>query len=135
MTFSIQMSIVADALNLTKFKVAGKLASLAVNVSNSKYQGLMRLIDVAIPHFDDAVEDTKGSPKKSKGDKAGKKPLEGAEGEPSRPNRLKLPSNVFASAKAVEYVVDEDNEGSVISERDYAQDDRSAKADKKVSKK
>ncbi|KAF8335473.1 vacuolar protein sorting-associated protein 13 [Cantharellus anzutake] len=49
--FNVQMSIVAEAANLTRFKASGKLPSLAVNISNSKYQALMRIIDVAIPHF------------------------------------------------------------------------------------
>ncbi|SRR5258707_11914499 len=51
MSFSVQVSIIADAANLTRFKASGKLPSLALNISNSKYQGLMRIIDIAIPHF------------------------------------------------------------------------------------
>jgi vacuolar protein sorting-associated protein 13A/C len=47
-----QNSIVPTARNLTRFKVFGKLPSLHVNFSDSKYKLLMRLIDVAIPHFD-----------------------------------------------------------------------------------
>lgn len=130
MTFNIQMSIVADALNLTRFKVAGKLASLAVNVSNSKYQGLMRLIDVAIPHFDGG--DGANGRTLENGAAHGRKSLEGGETETARPNLLKLPSNVFASTRPVEYVVD-DHEGSV-SEHDFAHDEgRVVKADKKAS--
>ena len=50
--FAVQMSIVADAVSLTRFKVSGKLPTLAVNISNAKYKGVMRMIDIAIPHFE-----------------------------------------------------------------------------------
>jgi vacuolar protein sorting-associated protein 13A/C len=46
-------SIVPSALNLARFKMSGKLPSLQVNVSDAKYHALMRIIDVAIPNFDD----------------------------------------------------------------------------------
>lgn len=40
-------------MNLTRFKIAGNLPSLHVNLSDSKYKALMRLIDVCVPKFDD----------------------------------------------------------------------------------
>ncbi|KAJ3800717.1 vacuolar protein sorting-associated protein 13 [Lentinula aff. detonsa] len=52
----IQNSIVPAALNLARFKVSGKLPTLQVNLSDTKYKSLMRLIDVCIPKFDDAPE-------------------------------------------------------------------------------
>lgn len=39
------------ALNLAQFKISGTLPSLQVNLSDTKYKSLMRLIDVCIPHF------------------------------------------------------------------------------------
>lgn len=48
----VQNSIVPTAYNLARFKVSGHLPSLQVNLSDTKYKSLMRLIDVAIPHFD-----------------------------------------------------------------------------------
>lgn len=51
--FQVQNSIVPSAYSLARFKVSGTLPSLQVNVSDVKYKSLMRLIDVAIPHFDD----------------------------------------------------------------------------------
>ncbi|KAJ7783787.1 vacuolar protein sorting-associated protein 13 [Mycena maculata] len=53
----VQNSIVPTAFTLARFKVAGKLPSLQVNLSDTKYKALMRLIDVCIPKFgDDAGE-------------------------------------------------------------------------------
>ncbi|KAJ7071032.1 vacuolar protein sorting-associated protein 13 [Mycena amicta] len=47
----IQNSIVPTAFNLARFKVAGHLPTLQVNLSDTKYKALMRLIDVCIPKF------------------------------------------------------------------------------------
>jgi vacuolar protein sorting-associated protein 13A/C len=49
----IQKSIAPTAVTLTQFKVSGTLPSLRVNISDTKYKSLMRLIDVAIPKFED----------------------------------------------------------------------------------
>jgi len=48
----IAKSIVPTVVNLAQFKVSGTLPSLQVNVSDTKYKSLMRLIDVCIPNFD-----------------------------------------------------------------------------------
>ncbi|RDX55846.1 vacuolar protein sorting-associated protein 13 [Lentinus brumalis] len=52
----VQNSIVPTAYSLARFKVSGHLPTLQVNMSDTKYKALMRLIDVAIPHFDDEAE-------------------------------------------------------------------------------
>lgn len=52
----VQNSIVPSALNLARFKVSGKLPSLHVNLSDTKYKTLMRLIDVTIPQFGEESE-------------------------------------------------------------------------------
>ena len=52
----VQNSIVPTAYTLARFKVSGHLPTLQVNMSDTKYKSLMRLIDVAIPHFDDEAE-------------------------------------------------------------------------------
>ncbi|KIY52729.1 hypothetical protein FISHEDRAFT_63685 [Fistulina hepatica ATCC 64428] len=49
----IENSIAPTAYNLPRIKVAGKLPTLQVNMSDSKYKALMRLIDVCIPKFGD----------------------------------------------------------------------------------
>jgi vacuolar protein sorting-associated protein 13A/C len=47
----VQKSIVPSAINLPRFKIAGTLPSLHVNLSDTKYKALMRLIDACIPKF------------------------------------------------------------------------------------
>ncbi|KXN90021.1 Vacuolar protein sorting-associated protein 13 [Leucoagaricus sp. SymC.cos] len=49
----VHKSIVPTAVNLPRFKVAGTLPTLHVNLSDSKYKALMRLIDICIPKFDE----------------------------------------------------------------------------------
>lgn len=61
--FTVHNSILSSAPNLTKFKMTGHLPTLRVNFSDRKYKTLMRIIDVAIPNFDDvngADSPTKG---------------------------------------------------------------------------
>lgn len=48
----VQNSIVPTAYSLARFKVSANLPSLQVNMSDTKYKSLMRLVDVAIPNFD-----------------------------------------------------------------------------------
>ncbi|GAA5859573.1 hypothetical protein JCM8547_006147 [Rhodosporidiobolus lusitaniae] len=55
--FLAQNCILAQAPNLTRFKVGGSLPSLQVNLSDRKYKSLMRMIDVAIPKFDEPSGD------------------------------------------------------------------------------
>ncbi|KAF4605212.1 hypothetical protein EYR40_003995 [Pleurotus pulmonarius] len=49
--FQVQSSIVPAALNITRFKIVGKLPTLHLNFSDTKYKALMRLIDVCMPNF------------------------------------------------------------------------------------
>ena len=51
MDFLIEMSIIPKGSELTKFRVSGNLPVLHASMSDAKYKSLMRLIDVAIPHF------------------------------------------------------------------------------------
>jgi len=53
----VQNSIVPSAVNLSRFKVSGKLPTLQLNISDSKYKSIMRLIDVAIPRFSESSLD------------------------------------------------------------------------------
>lgn len=52
--FVVETSILPKAPNLTKLKVSGHMPLLHASFSDSKYKNLMRIIDVAIPKFDDA---------------------------------------------------------------------------------
>jgi vacuolar protein sorting-associated protein 13A/C len=67
MDFKIEICIVPKASDLTKFRISGNLPVLHASVSDAKYRNLMKLIDVAIPKFDDdgpskeMIEDAKGA--------------------------------------------------------------------------
>ncbi|KAH9862571.1 hypothetical protein IAQ61_009988 [Plenodomus lingam] len=67
MDFRIEICIVPKASDLTKFRVSGNLPVLHASISDTKYKNLMKLIDVAIPKFDNdapskqVMEGAKGS--------------------------------------------------------------------------
>ncbi|KJX99366.1 vacuolar protein sorting-associated protein vps13 [Zymoseptoria brevis] len=54
MDFQLQTCIVPKATDLTKFKVLGHLPVLHAKFSDQKYKSLMKLLDFAIPKFDEA---------------------------------------------------------------------------------
>ncbi|KZT65144.1 vacuolar protein sorting-associated protein 13 [Daedalea quercina L-15889] len=89
----VQNSIVPTAYNLARFKISGHLPTLQVNLSDTKYKALMRLIDVAVPHFDDDKN---------------------AQSQPTisqRSNAFKLPSGFFGATEE-EYNVDDADDGT-----------------------
>ena len=105
--FAVQNTIVPDAVNLAKFKVSGKLPELQVNLSNQKYKGIMRIIDVAIPKFGDDTETAPASKPKAK-----------PEREAARPPPLPLPGNVFS--RQAEYAIEDvDVESSGDTNEDF----------------
>jgi len=53
MDFQIQTCIVPKATDLTKFKIVGHLPVLHAKFSDQKYKSLMKLLDFAIPKFDE----------------------------------------------------------------------------------
>jgi vacuolar protein sorting-associated protein 13A/C len=53
MDFKVEICIVPKASDLTKFRVSGNLPILHASISDAKYKNLMKLIDVAIPKFND----------------------------------------------------------------------------------
>ena len=55
MGFKAETCIVAKAPNLTRFRITGDLPDLHIHFSDRKYKNLMRMIDVALPKFDDAA--------------------------------------------------------------------------------
>ncbi|XDG02739.1 hypothetical protein ABKA04_002354 [Annulohypoxylon sp. FPYF3050] len=73
--FVVALSILPKAPNLTKVKVSGHMPVLQAIVSDTKYKSLMKLIDVAIPKFDDEPQEAK------------------AAGQPKRPRLLSSASN------------------------------------------
>jgi vacuolar protein sorting-associated protein 13A/C len=42
---------VPSVVNLARFKISGKLPTLQLNFSDSKYKSALRLVDVTIPKF------------------------------------------------------------------------------------
>ena len=82
MDFKVELCIVPKASDLAKFRVSGNLPVLHASISDAKYKSLMRLIDVAIPKFDnDSAANTQV--------------VEGAKG----PSNLKPPSDVKGEGK------------------------------------
>lgn len=67
MSWIIETSIMPKAPNLTKMKISGRLPFLKVAASDQKYKALMRLIDVAIPRFDDEDDSEGGQQKPASG--------------------------------------------------------------------
>ncbi|KAI5810307.1 hypothetical protein DFH27DRAFT_185031 [Peziza echinospora] len=62
--FTLQISIVPKAPNLTKFKISGHLPVLQANISDRKYKALMKIIDIAIPKLDTDDDDEPPAPQK-----------------------------------------------------------------------
>ena len=57
MDFVLENSIVPKATDITKTRISGRLPVLHASISDRKYKNLMRLIDVAIPRFEDAAKE------------------------------------------------------------------------------
>ncbi|KAJ5544940.1 Vacuolar protein sorting-associated protein 13 [Penicillium sp. DV-2018c] len=51
--FVLEMCIVPKVTQLTRTRISGHLPELHASMSDTKYKGLMKLIEIAIPHFDD----------------------------------------------------------------------------------
>ncbi|GKZ27080.1 hypothetical protein AbraCBS73388_003718, partial [Aspergillus brasiliensis] len=51
--FVLEMCIVPKVTELTRTRISGHLPELHASMSDTKYKGLMKLIDIAIPSFDD----------------------------------------------------------------------------------
>ncbi|ELU43058.1 vacuolar protein sorting-associated protein vps13 [Rhizoctonia solani AG-1 IA] len=119
--FVAQNTIVPDALNLAKLKVSGKLPELKVNLSNQKYKGLMRIIDIAIPKFGDDTDVSASKPKPS------------TEQIPDRPSALPIPGNVFSRRQQISYAIDDDMESSNgASNQDFYETDEGEISDMKL---
>jgi vacuolar protein sorting-associated protein 13A/C len=65
MDFEIAACIVPKATDLTKFSIDGHLPVLHAMISDAKYKALMKLLDFAIPKFDDAPTSQKPRPSSS----------------------------------------------------------------------
>ncbi|KAH9849745.1 vacuolar protein sorting-associated protein 13 [Lenzites betulinus] len=96
----VQNSIVPTAYTLARFKVSGHLPALQVNMSDTKYKALMRLIDVSIPKFDDeehAPDRVYAAARQSTSQR--------------RPSAaFKIPSGFFGPTTEDEYAIETDDE-------------------------
>ncbi|KAL9616260.1 MAG: hypothetical protein Q9160_008854 [Pyrenula sp. 1 TL-2023] len=61
MDFVLENSIVPKASDITRTRISGSLPVLHASMSDKKYKGLMRLIDVAIPKFGDEAESSEAT--------------------------------------------------------------------------
>lgn len=59
--FVLEMCIVPKLTELTRTRISGHLPELHASMSDTKYKGLMKLIDIAIPRFDDEAQEPKSS--------------------------------------------------------------------------
>lgn len=60
--FVLELCIVPKATELTRTRISGHLPELHATMSDAKYKGLMRLIDIAIPRFDESSGDSNQNP-------------------------------------------------------------------------
>lgn len=58
--FVLELCIVPKATDLTRTRLSGHLPELHASMSDSKYKNLMRLIDIAVPRFDDEETGSRG---------------------------------------------------------------------------
>ncbi|KAJ5133749.1 hypothetical protein N7526_005114 [Penicillium atrosanguineum] len=54
--FVLEMCIVPKVTQLTRTRISGHLPELHATMSDTKYKGLMKLIDIAIPQFDEGKD-------------------------------------------------------------------------------
>ncbi|KAL1985887.1 hypothetical protein VTN96DRAFT_7265 [Rasamsonia emersonii] len=61
--FVLELCIVPQSTELTRTRVSGHLPELHASMSDKKYKNLMKLIDIAIPRFDEEDEESSSSSK------------------------------------------------------------------------
>ncbi|KAI8639786.1 hypothetical protein BD408DRAFT_476983 [Parasitella parasitica] len=67
MSFLIELCILPGKTEFTKMKVSGHLPLLSINLSDSKYKTLMRIVDFMVPKSDDdSDDDSDDSPQTAK---------------------------------------------------------------------
>lgn len=60
--FVLEMCIVPKSTDLTRTRISGHLAELHASISDKKYKHLMKLIDIAIPRFEEEEGGTEKGP-------------------------------------------------------------------------
>jgi vacuolar protein sorting-associated protein 13A/C len=100
MDFTIETCIVPKAADLTRFRVVGHLPVLHAIFSDAKYKALMKLLEVAIPKFDDSKVEAQ-RPKSSEGPKRTKR-------KSTIPDEVARPRGKSFQATRDELVIDEE---------------------------
>ncbi|KAJ6262787.1 Vacuolar protein-sorting-associated protein [Drechslerella dactyloides] len=108
--FTVEISILPKAPNLTKFRISGHLPVLHASVSDRKYKTLMGIIDVAVPKFEDSDTEKKMSTEQIV-KKSAKKPE-----QVPRDSRFR-----FSAQEQALLIVDEDSDDSSQGEDDFTE--------------
>ncbi|RAK82781.1 membrane morphogenesis protein VPS13 [Aspergillus fijiensis CBS 313.89] len=85
--FVLEMCIVPKVTELTRTRISGHLPELHASMSDKKYKGLMKLIDIAIPRFNDGG-DSKRTEGQAKEAPATATRARSASFQPSNPREL-----------------------------------------------
>ncbi|KAF3008444.1 hypothetical protein E8E13_003289 [Curvularia kusanoi] len=109
MDFKVELCIVPKASDLAKFRVSGNLPVLHASISDAKYKNLMRLIDVAIPKFDNDTATSKQVTEGAKGPSNLKPASDAKAGNKDALGRPRSKSFQFA-AQEHELVMEEDHD-------------------------
>lgn len=88
--FVLEMCIVPKVTELTRTRISGHLPELHASISDAKYKGLMKLIDIAIPRFDEESASQADVPVKEKkeGPAVAEKRARSSSLQPSNPRQL-----------------------------------------------
>lgn len=117
--FVVALSILPKAPNLAKVKVSGHMPVLQVNVSDTKYKSLMKLIDVAIPKLgnqEQQIADSQPPPSRPR-------LLSSASARSNFGRSGRRPSNLFLSQQTA--IILEDDSDNDSDEFEDAEDGRS----------
>ncbi|WPH02225.1 vacuolar protein sorting-associated protein 13 [Acrodontium crateriforme] len=84
MDFTVEACIIPKTVELTKFRIKGHLPILHAKLSDAKYKALMKILDFAMPKFDDDKPSDRNRPKTADSQKANLRksgvPLEASKG-------------------------------------------------------
>ena len=108
MDFVLETSIIPKATDLTKTRISGHLPVLHASISDKKYKNLMKLIDVAIPKFDND-EPQDGALNKSNREIGDRPSSDKNKGEDFT-SRSRSKSIQLSAPRQEELVVDDDSE-------------------------
>jgi vacuolar protein sorting-associated protein 13A/C len=104
MDFQIETCIIPKTADMTKFRIKGHLPILRAMVSDAKYKALMKVLDFAIPKFDEKQQGKQGDKERPKSSQADKK----AKRKSALPEDIGRPRGKSFQASKDELVLDEE---------------------------